>query len=70
MIGAGTHRQSQKWRWSREFLFATLIVFSLSGKILCHNLVVLIHETKELGIDPVFIGLAPQTISDPCHHSG
>jgi hypothetical protein len=23
-------------------------------KILCHNLVVLIHETHELGIDPVF----------------
>jgi hypothetical protein len=23
-------------------------------KILCHNLVVLIHETPELGIDPVF----------------
>ena len=23
-------------------------------KILCHNLVVLIHETYELGVDPVF----------------
>jgi hypothetical protein len=23
-------------------------------KILCHNLVVLIHETYELGIDPTF----------------
>jgi transposase len=23
-------------------------------KILCHNLVVLIHETHDLGIDPVF----------------
>jgi hypothetical protein len=23
-------------------------------KVLCHNLVVLIHETYELGIDPVF----------------
>ena len=23
-------------------------------KIFCHNLVVLIHETHELGIDPVF----------------
>jgi len=23
-------------------------------KILCHNLVVLIHETRELGIEPVF----------------
>jgi len=23
-------------------------------KILCHNLVVLIHETQELGIDPIF----------------
>jgi transposase len=23
-------------------------------KVLCHNLVVLIHETHELGIDPIF----------------
>lgn len=28
-------------------------------KILCHNLVVLIHEMYELGIDPVFCNRSP-----------
>jgi hypothetical protein len=30
-------------------------------KILCHNLVVLIHEMCELGIDPVFWPSSPAT---------
>ena len=32
----------------------TAMVNETLCKILCHNLVVLIHETHELGIDPVF----------------
>jgi hypothetical protein len=31
-------------------------------KILCHNLVVLIHEMCELGIDPVFWSESPVTM--------
>ena len=30
------------------------MVNELLCKVLCHNLVVLIHETQELGIDPIF----------------
>jgi len=32
----------------------TAVVNGTLCKILCHNLVVLIHEMHELGIDPVF----------------
>ena len=33
---------------------ATAQVNETLAKVLCHNLVVLIHEMYELGIDPVF----------------
>jgi len=32
----------------------TAMVNETLCKVLCHNLVVLIHETYELGIDPIF----------------
>ena len=32
----------------------TAMVNEALAKVLCHNLVVLIHEMYELGIDPVF----------------
>ena len=32
----------------------TAMVNEVLRKVLCHNLVVLIHEMYELGIDPVF----------------
>ena len=34
-------------------------------KILCHNLVVLIHEMYELGIDPAFSSLSHQGHPNP-----
>lgn len=34
--------------------FDMAMVNEVLCKILCHNLVVLIHETRELGIDPMF----------------
>ena len=40
-------------RWSAEQTDVAMVNETLC-KILCHNLVVLIHEMFELGIDPVF----------------
>jgi hypothetical protein len=33
------------------------------AKVLCHNLVVLVHEAHELGIKP---GFSPEPAAEPC----
>jgi hypothetical protein len=38
-------------------------------KVLCHNLVVLIHEMYELGIDPVFCNQKISLASGPSLYS-
>ena len=46
----------RKFRDSLRSKTDVAMVNEVLCKVLCHNLVVLIHETHELGIDPVFWG--------------
>lgn len=54
-FGYGEILKTQRLRaWGFQRALGIAMVNETLCKILCHNLVVLIHEICELGIDPVF----------------